>query len=461
MDELFGNFRQLIFLDDPLGLLINVIILVLFALGCFDVMRALALVARERRWISQARQRLEDGECPKDKPSAALDYLGVPEHGLLGRRIARVMELRAAGVGQRNLLQQLTAERLEGYGALARYIGVTLTLLGLLGTVFGMSLALFKIQSALASVNDEASLQALVTALGETLGGMKTAFGCTLLGLMTAILMSFFNYRVRRRQSVVIHLLEEFILCDFLPALQKVDPDADDAAKTFAQIVANSADELEKSRANISASAKGFQDASAIAAQAANDMKLAIQSFGQQIGLVAGNQQTFTDTLQATQQALGKMTDAVTRQYEDVRVFMQSANQLLDQRLAVMEEHAKSNRALQENLEKLAGSFGPAVLGYHEQFKAAVGELFAGFKADLSKTLADVSGQHRDHILGQLGASQKAFDETLARHQTTLHSFADMVADARFTFGLPADNSNHDGHVAPRQAAAVAEGGHR
>src|SRR5262245_3223246 len=115
MNELIENFRQMVWLDDPLGLLVNLVILALFALGSFDVVRAMMMLAGERRRIDRARGRLQSGQCPKDSPSSVIEFLGVPERGLLGRRIARVMQLRGAGVGQRNLLRRLTAERLEGY----------------------------------------------------------------------------------------------------------------------------------------------------------------------------------------------------------------------------------------------------------------------------------------------------------------------------------------------------------
>jgi hypothetical protein len=472
MDEIFSNLKSMLFLTDPLGLAINLIILALFTLGVLDVIKAMRNLMLERGRIKRASAVLQDSDkqCPTGSVEAVLGFLGITEKSLLGRRVSRVLELRAAGLAHRDVLQQLSAERIEGYGALARYIGVVLTLLGLLGTIFGMSLALFKIESALAAVNDVEGLGALVTALGATLRGMKTAFGCTMAGLLTAILLSYLNYLVRRRQSAVVHSLEELVLCDLLPALQEIDPDADNAARNFAEVVTSAASSLRKVQTSITKAASNFSEASDVSAGTAAAMEKAVQSFGNHITQVVGNQQGFTDLMRETQTSLHTMTDAVTKQFEEVRTFTASSNQLLEKRLAAMEEGARTNRVHQENLQKLVDSFGPAVLEYHQQFKAAVTEMFAEFHSTLNKTLKDVNTQNKDGIVGFLSSSREAFAVALAQHQKgtsemlkeqrdALHAFADMVLDARLNSGLSNERmSSESAHYLP-QPVPVQEGG--
>jgi hypothetical protein len=481
MNGLLANLRDMIFLSEPLGFMINMVIMGLFGLGCLDVFRALKGLTQERRLIEQARRRLEEspGACPKAPVADVLVFLGVPEKSLLGRRVARVMRLRASGLSQRDVLQQLSVERIEGYGALARYIGVTLTLLGLLGTVFGMSLALFKIQNALAGVDSIEGLKALVGALGDTLQGMKTAFGCTLSGLLTAILLSYLNYLVRGRQSALIQTLEEFVVCDLLPVLQKIDPDADSAARSFAQLVIDAAEELNTARGAITAAASEFQNAGGLLVSAADSMNKTGQSFGQNISQVVGNQQAFTAALNEMQQALKTMTDVVARQYTDGRAFTTSTYELLDRRQATIEESAQANRVLHENLQKLIEHFGQSMLGYHEQFRTAVDGVFASFKTSLGQSLSEVNGQYRESIVSQLKSNQQALEAVLAQHQTNLqqlaeqnstgmaelfgtqrtalHDFADMLVDVRLNLGSFAEGHD-DGNGYARAAMEEAGG---
>ena len=472
MDEVFSNLKSMLFLTDPLGLTVNLIILALFTLGVLDVINAMRNLMLERYRIKRASKVLQGSgkKCPTVSVEAVLRFLGVPEKSLLGRRVSRVLQLRAAGLGQRDVLQQLTAERIEGYGSLARYFGVVLTLLGLLGTIFGMSLALFKIESALATVNDVAGLGALVTALGATLRGMKTAFGCTMAGLLTAILLSYLNYLVRRSQSAVVHSLEDLVLCDLLPVLQRINPDADNASRNFAEVVTSAANSLQKVQDSVADAAGKFDEASEVSAGAAAAMEKTVQSFGNHITEVVGNQQAFTDLMRQTQASLTTMTDAVKKQFEEVRTFTASSNQLLEKRLAAMEESASTNRVNQENLQNLVDSFGPAVLEYHNHFKAAVTGMFDEFHSTLNQTLKDINTQNKDGIMGQLSSNQKAFEMALAQHQKgtsemlreqrdALHAFADMVLDARLNSGLFNERISSDNNHHLPQPVSVQEGG--
>src|SRR5206468_4273739 len=129
--------------------------------------------------------------------------LGIPRESLTGRRVERVLQLRSAGLRHPTILRELSADRIAGSGALARYIGAILTLLGLLGTVLGLSFALFNIQEAMGKVGNLSAFPELLRALGQTLLGMRTAFACTMAGLVAALLLSAFNHGVGRVQARV------------------------------------------------------------------------------------------------------------------------------------------------------------------------------------------------------------------------------------------------------------------
>ncbi len=193
--------------QDTIGLSINLFIAALFAVGIRDLMRGRAAIAQERMLVQRAHAALRrdrEGMPPLGENSGMelLGILGIRHDSLLGHRVLRMTQLRQAGMASRDVLQQLTSERVGSYGALARQIGASLTLIGLLGTVFGLSLALVNIGDASASIKGVDDLERLSKALAGTMGGMKTAFGCTLAGLLSAVVLSFLNHVLRREQSL-------------------------------------------------------------------------------------------------------------------------------------------------------------------------------------------------------------------------------------------------------------------
>ena len=195
--------------QQPVGVAVNLLIILLFAIACIDIYRGRRRLLRERVLVKLAAAQLHkpnpdlfDSAVVGHSSEAWSKHLGIPPDTLLGHRVGRALQLRLAGLGSRDVLQQLTSEKLGSYGSLARQIGASLTLLGLLGTVFGLSLALLNIGDTSANIKGVEDLGRLSHALGGTMGGMETAFGCTLVGLLTAIVLSFLNFGLRRSQSV-------------------------------------------------------------------------------------------------------------------------------------------------------------------------------------------------------------------------------------------------------------------
>ena len=420
-DMMFG-------LQDPIGLSVNLVIAVLLVMGCLDVIYSLIRLSRERLLINQARKKLGDtrSRCPSSPASAVLKFLGLAEPSLTGRRVARVLKLRSSGLGQREVLQQLSADRVEGYGALARYLGVTLTLLGLLGTVFGLSLALLKIQGALEGVNNVEGLGELTRALGGTLQGMKTAFGCTLAGLMSAIFLSFLNHRTRRAQSAVIANLEEFIVCDLLPALETTDPGADEAAKALANTMKAAGADLDQVRLSVTAAAEQFQTGSNTLATVSESMKQTVQSLSTSMTQIAGNQQSFIQSLAEVKGSLVAMTDSIGKQFKDVQEYTANCNRLLEARLEAMETTTEVNQNVLEALQTIAEQFNPAIREYHAHFKGFLNETQTEFAASLKNLLIEINNYYKEGVAGHIDRSQQVFQESLGQHLAKLQTLADQ-----------------------------------
>lgn len=389
MSEMWTIFAN----QDQIGATINLVIAAVFLAGLYDVIVARFRLGGDRTTIRRARVALTEADLIASSPDKALSALKIPPASLLGRRVSRVIQLRDAGVGYRGVLQQLTLERIGNYGSHARFIATILTMLGLVGTVVGMSMAMLKISGAFTTASSVQALDELTNALGGTLEGMKTAFACTLAGLSGAVILASFNHTLRRRQSVVVRELEEFVTCELLPALERVDPDADGASKAFATVLSDAAEKLTRLSDSVLSASERYSTS------------------GEQMERTAG-------TLREAVTHLAGQTGAVAEQ--------QAA---LDHRLAAIEESIKANRAIQES-----------IVAHNTQLTQFIDKSTQHLQTALKQLLTDVNTHYRDGVVGHVEESQKKltavmsdnttrFSELLGQHSIKLQSFSDILFD--------------------------------
>jgi hypothetical protein len=446
-------------LEEPIGRTVNMTIFVLFLVGMLDVFYSVVRISLEKHFVRRARASLRtpDAPCPAGPVEELLKFLRVSPGSVLGKRVTRIIRLRSAGLGQRDVLKQLTREGIDRYGALARYIGMILTLLGLLGTVIGLSFAVVEAQEVIVVTNDLAALGKLAKALGGTLQGMKTAFATTLAGLLTSLVLSFGNHAVRRTQLSFAMTLEDFLTCDLLPELERIDPEANESAKAFANVLSLAAKDLNGLRESISGAAEVYLNAGKSLSGSVETLHNAVQSFNGGISQVVGNQQLFTQTMSQTREALEKMVETISKQFEALHGYIDSSNKVLGERLSMMEEITKSTRITRENLDSVVHAFQQAIEGYHGQFKEETARIFAEFKTALQNLLVETNQHYREGVVGHISSSHKVFEETVSRqtahlqqvldqtrsgftealgqHGIALRAFSDMVVDVHGQVG--------------------------
>ncbi len=505
--ETFGNLASLLFTpESPVALAINRLIFLLFALALADVARALAGLARESRRIERASGRLRELDPVAGEPAPALlARLEVPPGSLLGEWIERLLRLRAAGLASQEALGRVVGERVEGFGAFARWVGGVLTLLGLVGTVLGLSSALFRIQGALNNVGNLAALDDLTASLGSTLHGMKTAFSCTLAGLATAFLLSVLNHALQRRRSRVGARLEDLTACELLPFLERVDPGADEAARSFARVLTGAAEELARLRSDIPEAALLYGEAAREIKGAGQSVEAAVRTFADNAAGLAGDHRAFVEALAEAREAAQAATAASGQQVEEMREQLAQGSAELshlfaDQRAAlaafsdlvadlalrlgsVLDSQgvsASPEEAQRLQLERLRTLLEPAVAGYHEEFKAFVGRTSRELESTLEGLLGQVGERHGEAVAGQLESGRRAYEDALARslaeleglvarqgrelgtlfaqQKEALTAVSDMVIDARLSLGVLADRlaTTGNGHAT---ALGVAGGG--
>ncbi len=432
-DLMFGG-------QQTVGMVINLLIFALFAIGILDVVRGLLRLRMESRWVKNAGTRLRDanesdppGMIPTESPAALTEFLSVPPQSLLGHRISRALQLRNSGLGSREVLQLVTSERLGSYGALARHIGATLTLLGLLGTVVGLSIALMHIGSA-SDIKGVEDLGRLSQALGQTMGGMKTAFGCTLAGLLTAVLLSFLNYGLRRVQSTVLRSIEEFTACELLRTLQRVDPESDNATKAFATVLSEVSKDMVDLGAHLEDAASEYRSGADVVEDSLEKLVKTVDAFSTTIDRVAGNEVDFAKTMSATRTAIEGVGTVVQQCADVVRDGMAQARQS-------SVETSELQSALLSHYQEFKRLADSIKVMHSDTLKAALSGLEAANKA----AVGDVLQQHNRQLAAILDQNQKSIQGIVEQNRTTMLNVAELLLDVRLT-------KQADGH-------AVAVGG--
>jgi biopolymer transport protein ExbB/TolQ len=158
---------------------------------------------------------------PADLASLRQD---LAQESLIAERLEAIEKLRTRQVKvSPSALQQLSLARDEARPgmAVAGAVAGLSTMLGLLGTFFGLAIMVQQVQFALPGTSAAVTASSWgqsVNNITHVLGGIKTAFSASLVGIVCAILASLLNFRLRTAQALFFERFERFTVEELLPA---------------------------------------------------------------------------------------------------------------------------------------------------------------------------------------------------------------------------------------------------
>ncbi len=158
---------------------------------------------------------------PADLATLRVDL--APE-SLIAERFQAIEKLRTRQVRVNpNALQQLSLSRDDARPGMAvpGAVAGLATMLGLLGTFIGLAVMVQQIQFVLPQSSGSVTVGSWtqsVENVSHVLGGIKTAFSCSLVGIVCSILASLINFRLRSSQALFFEHLERFTIEELLPA---------------------------------------------------------------------------------------------------------------------------------------------------------------------------------------------------------------------------------------------------
>jgi hypothetical protein len=272
-------------LEDPVGRFINQTILALFGIAVLELVLATLRTIWNGFFLKRAQHRLKAAGSDATLSSTLEDFLqllGLGEKWLLqslvAQRVRNLFRLRAKGSLDVAVLKEITGERVGLQGGFSRFMAGSLTVLGLVGTVLGLSLAIGNLAPTLGGIESTRDIGAFAKQMLTTLAGMKTAFSCTLTGLICAFILSTLNFCVQRVQAGFYGRLEEFSNYELVPLIAPAS--ADHATDEFVQKIETAGQTISNALERVDAATRQYVDSASAVKSATEDLARASQNVG-------------------------------------------------------------------------------------------------------------------------------------------------------------------------------------
>ncbi len=447
--------------------------LALLAIGMvlWNILRAY----REKKYLAQVQERFEEATAQGMATDQLVAYIqkDLPAC-IIKKRIELLYKIRQIHSISADLLGRL--DRLEETSnyRFVRFVSNILLILGLLGTVVGLTLAVQGIIPAIEDAQRLSDIQFLTEAMADTMGGLKVAFYTTLAALGATFLLSVVLVVGQRREASFHHALETFLTYHLIPRiLISTEVEAStryvEAIERSAQDIAEASGVLDRSRDGIQTIVDSLVRATTTTENRIEDLHNFAQEFNNSVNRLAGYGQDIDQVYKEIQQVLREIQDNQVTKKLISELVNTSISKAMD---AVQESAQEVRRAFQEDVKEVAraqqkfiaavdgtsqaiktfsnqsaeslaqvvnqgmtsalGDFSKAVMQAEE--RGNIARMIAGEATEHFRAFAESNSQARDHLDQRLG---KALDEFSAyaenRNQVdeqlgqTLGAFKDFV----------------------------------
>jgi len=311
-----------------------------------------------------------------DQLTEELSDSGVRKGSVVYKRIERIIEIKN---NQGQIDQDALSEVLVGKESVkaggARYVLSILIILGLIGTLWGLSHAIIEVQPLVTDVELEALTQ-ISTVIRRTLAGMSTAFATTLAGLFTSLFLGVFSWRFNRKQALFLAELEDFTTTTLLPCFSS--PVGLDAIQNAAEKLAESTETMKfTAEENVRAMEKAIQQLTDVSWEARLEQQYTLA-------------ETFEETTRNLLKSLEGIGSFQFTVEDAVKTFKTSTEQSIKQ---VTESQGELRDTLNKTLPDLSTE--------SESLKDAITEYQnsqTGFINDLNRTLRGGNDELLQHI---------------------------------------------------------------
>lgn len=243
MNELL---QQIFNLEDPIGRTIVYWIRVFFWIGVINYGIHIARIIYESVCLISVRKYIKDNHGLGDVSSDLL-YKLLGRYELLGkvgirlstiyRRIRDLVNIKQnGGEIDDDVLGDIHAGAASRKAGLSNYILGILIILGLVGTLWGLTTAVIEVQPLLQDIDDLDQLPQISSALQETLKGMGTAFKTTLAGLVTSLGLGALGWLFSLLNSAFLTRFETVVATEIIPYFKQTSESAIESSMDQLQV---------------------------------------------------------------------------------------------------------------------------------------------------------------------------------------------------------------------------------
>lgn len=188
---------------NPIGWLLNGVIILLFLLGMLRMISLLLSYSSEHNVLERLVESVNDGVNDPTK--------GLNEDALVIERYQYVQEMirQANPIDQGALASNLSTSEQSRF-TLVRYVNSILILLGVFGTVVSLSIALVGASSLLDSPEG-------ANKMGMIIGGMSSALSTTMTAIVCFIIYAYFYLRLNNARAQLLNGIESMTATYLLP----------------------------------------------------------------------------------------------------------------------------------------------------------------------------------------------------------------------------------------------------
>lgn len=223
MGELLYN----IFFSNSTNIIINCFNLALFLLGVFILIRALLYLWRSKKELALFKSYFEDPEFSPNKNDLLqqVSSENFSKKGMLHEAIQILFDLSKTSLEDRDKIMYFEDLRNEIRVAVPRAIPTLAVVIGFLGTVIGLFLAINQMPEILKTVQvgTRGSFQQLLDSMAFSLTGMSIAFGTTLVGLSISLVLTLGNLLYRVLWAPYDHEFHKFLALKLFPMFMAPD----------------------------------------------------------------------------------------------------------------------------------------------------------------------------------------------------------------------------------------------
>ena len=442
--------------DQPVGVFLNLVIAAIAAVGIAQVVHT--LVNDVRTTLKDLEDLEQKGQQDHSEALLTLAEKAKP-NGLVQHRLVLLQRLQLSGEPvDTEMLSAISAETFRDAAPIARWGTSILVLLGLAGTLVGLSLAVSELSTTL--LRGGMGTQEMVDAILATLGRMEVAFSTTLAGVGGSVLVGSVLAILRHQQSRAIRKLEELSSTQWAPLFKTTEEsrmgDAVKELEATREILKEGLDQtLTDVRVGFEALGNQFRNQSTELLNQVGSLRDAMLEIIGERSEDSLSLAQYVETVKATTEELQEGVRASGQLLPRVQHALEETIRSEQQSLAhTLTEHTRAVRPVLERQEAAAKALGEAVSGeralfaelqdvlkrLNSSFEAASGTWEQADQA-IEKMGRETAEALRDGLRETLTSVARLTEEQSKSQQRVTMSLDEFQATYRETMRLLADQS--------------------